>query len=325
MTLRDNVLAALKDNKGNWISGEMLSKTLNVSRTAVWKQIKALQSEGYIVDSSPKKGYSLRATPDRLSNTEVCPGLTTRRLGQTHYIYLDEVDSTNNKARELAAAGYPEGTVVVAEMQTAGKGRRGRQWYSAPGTGIYVSIIFRPSLPLNEISRLTLVAALATAECLEAALDLQPRIKWPNDILVNNKKLVGILTEAVTDMDSVEYVVTGIGINLTNPVEDFPPVFRDTATSVQAEGGRRRYRADVLQDLLKRLEDCYDRFLAGDFAGILEQIKERSSVIGQAVTLDTISGVLTGQAVDIDDNGFLLVRDQDGKMHAVMSGEITVL
>ncbi|HWP97998.1 MAG TPA: biotin--[acetyl-CoA-carboxylase] ligase [Syntrophomonadaceae bacterium] len=325
MTLREVVLAALKENNGEWISGEALSEKLNVSRTTVWKQIKTLQAEGYEVDSSPKKGYRLSAPPDLLSALEVGPGLTTRVFGREHYIYYLETDSTNNRARDLAAAGYPEGTVVVAEKQSAGRGRRGRNWYSPASQGIYLSMIMRPVLPLNEISRISLVIAVAVAETLEAELNMPARIKWPNDILVNGKKIVGILTEAVTDMDGVEYIVTGIGININNQGSDFPDQFRTPATSVLAEKNVPVSRIKVLQGLLARLELLYFQFLKDGFGPILAKGRSLSMVIGQEVRLDTVNGFLEGQAVDIDDNGFLQVRDRQGAVHRVMSGEINIV
>jgi BirA family biotin operon repressor/biotin-[acetyl-CoA-carboxylase] ligase len=325
MTLREAVLKALKEQNGQWFSGEALSEILKVSRTTVWKQIKTLQAEGYEVDSSPKKGYRLSSPPDLLSPGEVCPGLTTEVLGRKHYFYYQEIDSTNNRARDLASTGYPEGTIVVAEMQTAGRGRRGRSWYSPAIKGIYLSVILRPVLPLNEISRVSLVTAVAVAETLAAELNLQPLIKWPNDILINNRKIAGILSEAVTDMDGVEYIVTGIGININNQIQDFPNDFHTTATSALAENDRPGSRAKVLQGLLARLEDHYYQLLDGNFAPTLEKAKSLSMVIGQELRLDTINGFIVGQAIDIDDNGFLIVRDQSGTIHTIMSGEISIL
>lgn len=325
MTLRESVLLALKERSGQWISGEALSEILNVSRTTVWKQVKTLLSEGYAIESSSKKGYRLSAPPDLLSPEEVGPGLATQQLGREHYFYYRELDSTNNRARELAAAGYAEGTVVVAETQTAGRGRRGRNWYSPDSEGIYMSVILRPRLPLKEISRISLVTAVAVAATLETELQLQPRIKWPNDILINGRKIAGILSEAVTDMDSIEYIVAGIGLNINNPLQNFPPDFRTAPTSVQTEYRQPVSRVRLLQSLLLNLENHYLQLLQGNFAPTLEKGKSLSMVIGQEVKLDTINGFLEGQAIDIDDNGFLLVRDQSGIIHTIFSGEISLL
>ncbi|HBV89231.1 MAG TPA: biotin--[acetyl-CoA-carboxylase] ligase [Desulfosporosinus sp.] len=326
MTLRDAVLQALKENKnGEWLSGETLSESLQVSRTTVWNQIKALLAEGYKVESSPKKGYRLSSPPDILSSAEVCPGLASEVFGRKEYIYYQETDSTNSRARDLAAKGYPEGTVVVADMQTSGRGRRGRNWYSPSNQGIYMSVILRPVLPLKEISRISLVTAVAAAETFQEELNLPARIKWPNDILINNKKIAGILAEVVTDMDGIEYIVVGIGLNINNRLHDFPSDLRTLATSAQVEDEHLVSRVKVLQGLLARLENHYFDLLAGKFANTLEKGRNLSVVIGKELSLDTINGVLVGQAVDIDDNGFLLLRDKSGNVHTIISGEITII
>jgi len=325
MNLRAIVLQALKERPGEWVSGESLSEILQVSRTTVWKQVKTLIDEGYTVDSSPKKGYRITSPADLLSLEEVIPGLATKYFGRGDYFYYREIDSTNNRARALASEGYPEGTVVVAEMQTAGRGRRGRSWYSPVHQGIYVSVILRPVLPLKEISRVTLLTAVAVAETLEAELQLAPHIKWPNDILINNRKIAGILSEAVTDTDGIEYIVVGIGININNPPRDFPDDFRTEATSALAEYDRPGSRVQVLQSLLLKLESRYHELLAGNFDPILARVKSLSMVIGQDVRLDKVNGFIIGQAVDIDTSGFLLVRDREGTLHTIMSGEISIL
>ncbi|MGE5422319.1 MAG: biotin--[acetyl-CoA-carboxylase] ligase [Ignavibacteriales bacterium] len=322
MSLRDIVLDALKNANGGWVSGEMLSESLHVSRTAVWKQIKSLQSDGYEIESSPKKGYRITSLPDLLSPTEITSGLTTKVWGRSHYLYFPEIDSTNRKARELAIQGYPEGTVVVAETQTAGRGRRGRSWYSPAGRGLYLSIILRPRLPLREISKISLLTAAAVAETLVDELGLNPQIKWPNDVLVGHKKIAGILSEVSTDMDSVEYIVLGIGLNLNMDSPELDQGFRTHATSAMLECDQPALRNRILQALLNRLEKAYYLVLSGHFAEILTKVKKLSTVLGQEVRLDINSGWLEGQAIDIDEAGFLLIRDQAGVVHTVTSGEI---
>lgn len=325
MTLRESVLQALKEKKEEWISGEGLSASLNVSRTMIWKQIKQLQTEGYAVESSSRKGYRLLACPDILTAEEVCPGLTTEILGRSNYFYYPSVDSTNKQARILASQGYPEGTIVVAEMQTEGRGRRGRNWYSPAGQGIYMSLILRPSIPLKEISRISLMKAVAVAETLQEELDLPARIKWPNDILINDRKIAGLLSEAITDMDGIEYIVIGIGLNINNPESNFPDDFRTDPTSVLAEKKQPVSRVKLIQSLLAKLEHHYFMLQKGDFAETLSTGKRLSMVIGQKVSLETSQGLVTGRAVDIDDDGFLLVVDGAGVQHTVISGEIDVL
>lgn len=325
MTIRASVLQALKKESGEWISGQSLSDNLNVSRTAIWKQIKGLIAHGYYIESSPKKGYRLSAPADLLAPSEVCPGLSTSVFGRSHYVYFRELDSTNNQARLLAAQGYPEGTLVVAEMQTAGRGRRGRNWYSPNNQGIYISIILRPVLPLNQISRISVLTAVAIAETLAAELDLQPLIKWPNDILINGRKIAGILSEAVTDMEGVEYIVVGIGLNINNQLQDFPLDFRMEPTSVLAENKSPFSRVRLLQVLLAKLERHYQALLEANFSITLAQAKKMSMVIGHEVRLETVDDFVVGTAFDIDDNGYLMVRDDQGNVHTVISGEISVV
>ncbi len=320
MKLREAVLLALKDNPDLWVSGAGLSKDFNVSRTAVWKQIKSLINDGYEIESSPKKGYRLHTPPDLLISDEICPGLATNTFGRTHYIYFPETDSTNNQARILASQGYPEGTVVVAEMQTAGRGRRGRSWHS-PGQGIYMSIILRPTLPLAEISRISVLTAVAISETL-GEFNLQPQIKWPNDVLINGRKIAGILSEAVTDMDGIEYIIVGIGLNINNHLQDFPADLRLAPTSILAENKLPVSRSRILQRLLWHLEIHYQSLLAGRFVPTLDKAKALSIVLGQEVCIAAVNGAIVGTAIDIDDNGYLLLRDQQGKIHKVLSGEI---
>lgn len=325
MTLREAVLKALKEKNGDWISGEALSNHLNVSRTTIWKQVKTLLDAGYVIESSPKKGYRIIAPADLLSPEEVLPGLETKLFGQSSFIYYQETDSTNKRARALAAEGYPEGTIVVAEKQIEGKGRRGRSWYSPIKQGIYLSLIIRPIIPLKQISRVSLLAAVAVSEALEEELNLKPQIKWPNDILINNRKIAGILSEAITDMDSIEYIVIGIGININNPPEEFPDDFRTPPTSALGETQTPVSRIDLLRRLLLSFENHYTLLQKGDFTHTLEKAKSLSLVIGKEVRLDEKDMIISGLAFDIDDNGFLLVKDQSGTIHTVMSGEISVL
>ncbi len=321
MTVREAVLMAIREGQGQWVSGEALSQSLNVTRTTIWKQIKTLQTEGYAIETSPKKGYRLSALPDILSSYEVQVGLQTKVFGLEHYLYFQEIDSTNNYAKHLAAQGYPEGTLVIAERQTAGRGRRGRQWHSEPGQGIFMSLILRPALPVRELSRITMFIALAIVETLNE-IGIKSGIKWPNDVLINGRKIAGILTEAVTDMDSIEYVVIGIGLNVNMLSQDFPEEFRAVATSVRVETGRLIPRVELLRGLLLNLENSYEQLTAGGFSEILEKVRNLSLVIGHDIQIDNVNGITAGRAIDIDNNGFLMVRDSRGNIHHVMSGEI---
>ena len=216
MSTKDELLKYLKHSGDTWISGETLASALAISRTAIWKHIKALQEDGYQIESSTNRGYTLKAIPDRLLPAEIREGLKTIRFARKNIDYYRETDSTNVRARMLAHEGAPEGTLVVAETQTQGRGRRGRTWFSPPGCGIYMSIILRPLVQPHEAPQLTLLTAVAMVETLLGFVDLPFTIKWPNDILIHGKKISGILTEMAMEMDRVDYVVVGLGLNVSN-------------------------------------------------------------------------------------------------------------
>ncbi|NLV17199.1 MAG: biotin--[acetyl-CoA-carboxylase] ligase [Syntrophomonadaceae bacterium] len=261
---------------------------------------------------------------DLLSPENVCPGLISKYFGQKYY-YYQELDSTNLKAQELAAGGVPEGTAVVAEMQTAGRGRRGRSWHSPEGQGIYVTVVLRPALPLHEVSRVSQVAAVAVAETLQEELQLPARIKWPNDILINGRKIAGILSEAAIKQNHILYVVTGIGLNINNRLEDFPDDLRTAPTSAREENKMFVPRVLLLQGLLNRFEKCYQQLLEGNFSDILLRGRKLSQDIGQRVKFDTPAGYEIGLAIDLDEDGSLLVKDDAGIIHTVISGEINII
>ncbi len=324
MSLPKQLLRVLYDNQGQWLTEASLSRILQVPAAIIGGLIKSLCADGYQVEKSRDKGYRL-INQDSLLPDEVRRGLRTDVFGQKGYFYFREIDSTNNRALELAAQGYPEGTVVVAETQTAGRGRRGRTWHSPARHGIYVSVILRPPLPVRDVPRVSLLLGVAVAETLEAEYDLPARIKWPNDILINHRKIAGILSEVVTSpQHEVDYIVTGIGLNINNPLEEFPPDLRTDPTSVMAERDTPVSRVRILQGLLMRLESRYYQLLEGDWGGILNKGKELSMVLGQEVKFDTPGGLAAGKAVDIDNNGFLLVQDEHGKIHTVISGEVYI-
>jgi len=321
--VRDELLSLLTGESGKWLTAEDVSRLTGIPVASIRGHILTLQAEGHQIETSPDKGF--RFVPDSLSVDAVSPGLNTSVFGKVGYVYYDETDSTNIRAQALACSGYPEGTVVVAERQTSGRGRRGRSWYSPAGQGIYMTIILRPDLPWQHISRVSLLAAVAVAETLEEELGLPAGIKWPNDVLINGRKICGILSEAAVSMEGIQYIVTGIGININNPPREFPEDFRTDPTSVLAEKKQSVSRVRILQVLLARLESYYYQALEGRFAEILEKGRRLSLVIGQEVGYDAGKGQATGLAIDLDENGSLLVRDPGGVVHTVISGEVSVM
>ena len=322
MSTKDALLKYLKESSGAWTSGESLAASLMISRSAIWKHIKALQEEGYGIESSTKRGYTLQALPDRLLPAEIKDGLTTRLFGRERIDHYMETDSTNVRARALAQHGAPEGTVVVAEAQTQGRGRRGRTWFSPPGCGIYVSVILRPRVQPHEAPQLTLLAAVAMAETLLETADLPFTIKWPNDILVNGKKISGILTEMSLEMDRVDYVVLGLGLNVNTPGEAMAEEVREIATSLRILTGRTFSRAKILQIFLDKLEQYYTLFQDRQFVRIRDRWKELSGIIGKYVKIENLDRPYEGEVVDIDQDGFLVLKSPDGTLQRIVAGDV---
>ncbi|MFO7559138.1 MAG: biotin--[acetyl-CoA-carboxylase] ligase [Desulfobacterales bacterium] len=322
ITTRDNLLIYLKKNKSAWISGETLSRRLNVSRAAVNKHIKKLRQEGYPIESSTKKGYFLKTVDDLLLADEIQAGLDTRIFGKTDILVLKETDSTNLQAKNLAAEGAPEGTLVVAENQHAGRGRKGRTWFSPPGLGIYSSLILRPAISPAEAPGITLMTAVAAVEAVIALTGIPARIKWPNDIMVKNRKLAGILTEISTEMDSVDFIIVGFGMNVNTPADGFPSDIKEIATSVYAETGKRFPRVTMLQAFLKKFEVHYETFKKEGFSGVRTKWKALTEIIGKKVMVRKVAGEISGKVVDVDYEGVLILQDKNGETHRIFSGDL---
>lgn len=321
--MQEKILEMLKQEKENgYVSGQELCERLGVSRTAVWKVIRQLKEAGYVIDSVPNRGYRLCESPDVLSRAEVAALLQTSWLGQKLYC-LEETDSTNIQAKRLAEEGAPEGTLVIADMQSAGKGSRGRCWESPKGTGIFMSAVFRPKLLPVKASMITLVAAYSIASELRKTYGLDVKIKWPNDIVLNRKKIVGILTEMSSEMDFIHYIVTGIGINVN--MESFPEELADKATSLYMESGTRFQRAKLAASFLNRMEKDYEQFAAqGNLAFLKDAYNDMLINCGETVRILQYQGEWCGIARGINENGELLVEMPDGTVREVFSGEVSV-
>ncbi|MDW7649840.1 MAG: biotin--[acetyl-CoA-carboxylase] ligase [Bacillota bacterium] len=319
--MKETVLAVLKDNLFSYVSGEELSSRLNVSRTAIWKHIGALREDGYEIESAPRLGYRLLAVPDLLLPSEIHAGLETNILGKK-VIHQHEVESTNRVLRELADKGEPEGTVVLAEQQTAGRGRLGRSW-SSPQGGVWLSVLLRPSLPPFKVQLVTLLAAVAAVEATETVVGITPGIKWPNDLLVDGKKLAGILTEVSAEMERVNYLILGIGINVNIPAGNFTGELTETATSLQAATGSSTDRVAWVKTFLTKLEREYIRAQKQGFSDVLERWRRYSVTIGYAVDVNLGNHTVSGTAVDIDEQGALLVKT-DTAVETFLAGDVSL-
>jgi BirA family biotin operon repressor/biotin-[acetyl-CoA-carboxylase] ligase len=321
MPVKSEILALLKKNQTGFISGEEISDSLQVSRTAIWKHIKALREDGYGIESHPRVGYRLVSVPDRLYPDEITSHLRTRIIGKS-VVYFPETVSTNDAAKELAAAGMPEGTVVVAEEQTGGRGRLGRAWHSPTGGGIWLSVILRPDINPMDAPKITLLTAVALARTLAAYPEIIPGIKWPNDVLVEGKKIVGILTEMNAEMDRVNYIVLGIGVNINTVSQEFPDELRNIATSLLITIGRRQNRLDFLANMLQNLEELYLMFTQGRFPDIIKEWKKFSVTLGQRVRIAGPHGdLLEGVAQNLDADGALILKTAAGEQR-VLAGEV---
>lgn len=322
---KDALLGALKQHKESWISGQLLSHRLSMTRTAVWKQVRALKALGYEIQASPRKGYRLRGIPDLLLAPEIMDGLKTRIFGRAGTTYFRQIDSTNLRAKEMAAQGAPHGTLIVAEHQTQGRGRRQRTWFSPLQQGIYASLILRPTIVPMQAPRMTLLAAVAVADTLNALTPLPARIKWPNDILVQGRKIAGVLTEISTSMDTVDYMVVGLGLNVNIPPADFPDEVRKQATSILAETGASFSRLRLLRGYLEHFEYHYDIFMNIGFDPVMQRWKSLTEMLGRRVSVEIIGRQYVGEVRDLDQDGFLILQDDDGQTCRIFSGDVTLL
>lgn len=320
--MKEAILKLLKLNKDTFLSGQYISDKFNVSRTAIWKCMNSLKEMGYEIESVPNKGYKLISSPDILTYEEIEPYLTTNTIGR-NILYYKNVDSTNNKAKELAY-NSPEGTVVVSELQTTGRGRLGRNWYSPSDNGIYMSAILKPDVDPVNASKITQIAAAALCKSFNI-FEIKSYIKWPNDIIINNKKVCGILTEMDAELNQINYIILGIGINANMEKDSFPEDISTTASSLKIESGKHINRKELVSTILNNFEILYDEYL--NKKNILSSIKickDNSILLGKEIKIIKGNETLQGIAVDIDDDGLLIVKDKNNSLMKVLSGEVSI-
>jgi BirA family transcriptional regulator, biotin operon repressor / biotin---[acetyl-CoA-carboxylase] ligase len=317
--MQEHIIRFLKESDG-YISGEEISARLKISRAAIWKHMHQLRAEGYEIAAVPHLGYRLVTCPDKLFTYEITSTLGTKTIGK-NVIVMDTVTSTMDEAFRLGMDNYPDGTVVCAEAQSKGRGRLGRLWASPKGKGLYFSLILRPDLPLNQLAQLTLMSAVAMAGAIEELSGLKVLIKWPNDILLGNQKLAGILTELRAESDQVKFVVVGIGLNVNASINQLPP----QSTSLKAASGRNFNRTEVLQALLRSLDNGYAKILRRDFADIMQEWQKRSATLNKRVRLTDPGGSIEGEAIDLDEDGALLIRKDNGVIVRKTAGDIFLL
>lgn len=319
--MKSEILGILRSEPG-YVSGQQLCERLHVSRTAVWKVIEQLKEEGYQIEAIRNRGYRLLESPDLLSEAEIESRLATRWAGRP-VVYYEKTDSTNARAKRLGEEGFDHGALAAAGQQEAGRGRRGRSWYAPFGTNIYMTILLRPDFGPAKAPMLTLVMALATAEALQDMTGLPAKIKWPNDIVVNGKKICGILTEMSAEIDYISHVVIGNGINVNN--EEFPEEIVDTATSLYLETGRKWTRSELIAAVMKRFEENYEIFAdEEDLSGLQERYNAFLVNTGREVRVLEPGNEYTGTAHGITPTGELIVEKTDGTKIEIFAGEVSV-
>lgn len=315
-------ILTILSTSNSYVSGQYLCEQLGVSRTAVWKVMNRLKEEGYLIDSVSNKGYRLLSQPDVITNEAILSNLQTKYMGRQVFCY-DEVTSTNTVAKRLADEGKAEGTLIVSDKQNQGKGRRGRSWDSQKGTGVFMTVILKPQMKPLYAPMLTLVAALAVNDAIADLTGLDAKIKWPNDIVVNKKKVCGILTELSAEVDYINYIVVGIGINVST--RDFKEELSDKATSILLESGKSINRAQLIAKIMEYLEEYYEQFLkTHDLSAIKEAYTKVLINKDQVVKIISEEDTYTGIARGITDEGHLLVEKENHELIKVYAGEVSV-
>ena len=319
--MRELILENLRREKH--ISGEEIGKRLKISRTAVWKHVNELRKMGYEIESSPKIGYTFKKSTNLLLPEEIELGLNTQIMGKI-VMHYDSISSTQDIAAEMARRGANEGTLVIAETQEKGRGRKGRSWVSFPQGGIYLSLILRPNLMPSQVVQIPLLAGVALTKAIRETVPLKPVIKWPNDIIIGKKKVGGILTEMSSEIDGVNYVILGIGLNVNMPASVFNEDISDIATSLIDECGKYTSRVKLVQNFLREFELIYIKFLAHGFGSVRDEWKELNNTIGSRVKIMDSRKDIEGDAIDIDNDGFLLVRRENGDISRIISGDVSL-
>lgn len=322
MLIKGKVLKILEENKGRNISGEEIAKTLNISRTSIWKAINSLRNEGYVINAVTNKGYSLATNTDFISKEGISLYLNKSCSDIEIYNYKT-ISSTNEIAKNLALSGAKHGTVVISEEQTAGKGRLGRSFYSPANTGIYMSIILRPNLTAMDSVLITTSSSVIICESIKKVTGIDCQIKWINDIYLNNKKVAGILTEASTNFESgtIDYLILGIGINFNQPKDDFPDELKSIASSLFNNNSNNINRNMLCAEIISNILDMIPRIKNYDF---ISEYKKRSIVLNQEIIYISSGISSKGKAININCDGSLVVEHDDGSIKILNSGEVSI-
>lgn len=329
-SLKTKLIYMLYKNRGQYVSGEKLSEELGVTRAAIWKHIKSLKSEGFEIQASTNKGYVFISGPDFISEEEIAGLINTKILHKSIFCF-SSIDSTNEYVKKLANEGYPEGTTVIADMQTKGKGRLGRKWSSKYGLGIYMSILLRPRIIPVKVPVLTLAASIAVADAIKHLYNLNAGIKWPNDIILDDKKVCGILCEMSCELEGVDYVVLGIGMNVFHKQNHFEDDYKNTATSIMLSlknnNVQKKYdvrRNHIIAEIINRFDEIYDKILNNEKQSVIDLYRKYSVTVGRRLRFISGNKEFEGDALDINEDGSLVIKKDDGTICSIISGEVSV-
>jgi BirA family biotin operon repressor/biotin-[acetyl-CoA-carboxylase] ligase len=322
--IKQEIICALHDASPDYVSGEELSRKLSISRAAIWKHVIALKQMRYEIESVRSQGYRLLNAPDLLFPWEIQRGLNNKFIG-SDIKYFSCLDSSNETAYQLGLSGAAEGTAVIAEAQSKGKGRLGRTWESPAEKNLYLSVILRPAIPLGEAPQISLIAAVAACQAVDRFKPGLAAIKWPNDIWINGLKVAGILTELRGEAGHVDFIVVGIGVNLNMNAEDFPEILSGLATSLKIATGDPVDRAGFTRFLLQDLETWYVKFLDEGFGSIRDEWERHSLLSHKNVKISIQNKIIEGRAEGLDESGLLIINTTEGEKIHVPAGDVTVL
>lgn len=324
MSVDAQILAALRISRNGGVSGADLSEKLGISRAAIWARIEEMRKLGYDIQASPHFGYRLLSVPDVLHADDLRSRLQDVKVVGRDIRVFQETTSTNDVIEKLARDGVKEGAVVFAESQTKGRGRMGRKWVSPPGKGLWFSVLLRPNFHPLCTTQLTVASATALIRAIRSQTRVKAAIKWPNDILIGGKKVAGILTELSAELDSVKYVIIGMGVDVNLQADDFPADVEKIATSLQLESGQFVNRADLATAILRELDVDYARICSGQFEKVAEEWQQQCSTLGNNVSIHMGDRTIFGHAEALDTDGALLVRTQHGRLERIIGGDVTL-
>lgn len=324
MTIDAQILLALRKAGDGFVSGAEISQRLGVTRAAVWARIEQLRELGYDIAASPHQGYQLRSAPDRLVGDDLLALTHGHKVVGRDIRVFEQTSSTNDVVEKLARDGVKEGVVVFAEAQSRGRGRLGRKWVSPARKGLWFSVLLRPDLRPQAATQLTVAAATALVRAIREETELVPEIKWPNDILIRGRKVAGVLTELSAELDHVNHLTLGIGVDVNLNASEFPPELRKTATSLKIETGRHVSRADLAAGILRELDRDYQLIRERKFTRLADEWEERCVTLGRRVAIHVGPHVLHGRAESLDEDGALLLRTEHGRLERIIGGDVTL-